>query len=66
MRRWDKDNSRAEIPSYPKVPTPESNLSTILRGPNRRSFMCAHANTHAGSRARAAATLARVVWPGGS
>lgn len=35
VRRWDKDESGAEIPSYPKVSAPESNLSAILRGLNR-------------------------------
>lgn len=39
MRRWDKDESGAEIPSYPKVSAPESNLSAILRGLNRRPLM---------------------------
>lgn len=44
VRHWDKDT--AEIASYPKVSTPESNLSAILKEPNRRSVMFAHANTH--------------------
>lgn len=39
VRRWDKDESGAEIPSYPKVSAPESNLSAILRGLNRRPLM---------------------------
>lgn len=29
VRRWDKDKSGGEIPSYPKVSAPESNLSAI-------------------------------------